>query len=103
MSDTEVLLRNGQPIDGQPTNGQSKRPSEGKDDLCEHWNKKLKVASKYSQFHGDQLLADKQRKQTGYFNDISRVLTLKNLPDILKVAYVALRGKGIDVWSPSIL
>ena len=93
MADTQRLLSNG-PL----TNGQPKRPNEGKiDDDLEHWNKNLKVGSKYSQFHGDLLLADKHRKQTGLLNDISRLLTLKNLPDILRVASVALRGKGLDV------
>ena len=55
------------------------------------------LSAKNGEFHGDKLLADKQRKQTGLLLDLRRVFTFKNAPEIFKVLVVALQGKGLDV------
>ena len=81
-------------LNGSP--GQNKRPVDSKT-AFEAWNKKLKLATNYGQFHGDQLLADKHRKQSGLWWDLLRVFSPSNAPEVLKVAVFGLTGRGLDV------
>ena len=49
------------------------------------------------EFHGDMLLGDTLQTVTGYWNDISKILVPKNLPQIGSLAYKAFTGQGLDV------
>ncbi|KAL6712910.1 hypothetical protein ACLMJK_009465 [Lecanora helva] len=59
-------------------------------------NKRLDKASANAEFHGDNLLADKQRPQTKWWLDLYKIFTFNNAPEILKVAVLGLQGKGLD-------
>lgn len=86
-------------LNGSPS--QNKRPIDSKT-AFEAWNKKLKGDTSYGQFHGDQLLADKHRKQTKLWWDLVKVFDPSNIPEILKVAVFGLTGRGLDVCGLSI-
>ena len=60
-------------------------------------NAELKKSKYVAEFHGDELLADKQNMMTGAWTDMRDVLTLENAKDIGKVGWRMLRGKGVDV------
>lgn len=78
-------------MNGRPTaNGQPKDP-------MDRWDKSLKSAQGVAEFHGDQLLADKQTKLTGILSDLWKVLTPRNAPEVATVAFKMLSGKGLDV------
>ncbi|KAL8865218.1 MAG: hypothetical protein Q9174_007007, partial [Haloplaca sp. 1 TL-2023] len=64
--------------------------------LTDEWDRKLRAAKEYENFHGDELLADKQSKPTGMMSDLWKILTPQNAPEVLKVAYKSLSGQGLD-------
>ena len=57
----------------------------------------LREATYDPEFHGDMLLGDPLQTVTGYWNDISKILVLKNLPQISSLAYKTFTGQGLDV------
>ena len=57
----------------------------------------LRRAGYEGRFHGDELLADKERVSTGLWTDIRDIVTLKNLKSIEAVGSKLLRGGGLDV------
>lgn len=65
--------------------------------LLEEWDKRLKHTAEDPEFHGDSLLADKQVKLTGLLADIFRVVTPKNVPEILHIVVAKIRGQPTDV------
>ena len=74
-------------------NGNDSKAHATMDDL----NVELKKARYVANFHGDELLADKQNVITGTWTDVRDVLTLENAREIGKVGWNFLRGKGLDV------
>ena len=75
----------------------------------EKLDRELREATYDPEFHGDMLLGDPLQTVTGYWNDISKVLNPKNLPQIGSLAYKAFTGQGLDVstlsrirtWGPN--
>ncbi|KAL8966247.1 MAG: hypothetical protein Q9183_003455, partial [Haloplaca sp. 2 TL-2023] len=65
--------------------------------LPDEWDKRLRAAQEDHSFHGDELLADKQSKPTGKINDLSKVATVRNIPEAIKVGYKYLSGQGLDI------
>lgn len=63
----------------------------------EQLNSDLGNAKHGGNFHGDDMLADKENATTGSWADIRDVVTLKNLGSIGAVGSKLLRGKGLDV------
>ena len=63
----------------------------------EKLDRELREATYDPEFHGDMLLGDPLQTVTGYWNDISKILIPKNLPQIGSLAYKALTGQGLDV------
>ena len=84
--DTVSPLMNGRPAG----NGKAK-------DQLQAWNDRLSKIQENPKFHGDELLADKQIKLTGIWNDLFRILTPKNAPEVVKVAIKGFSGGGLDV------
>ena len=63
----------------------------------EKLDRDLREATYDPEFHGDMLLGDPLQTVTGYWNDISKILVPKNLPQIGSLAYKAFTGQGLDV------
>ena len=49
------------------------------------------------EFHGDDLIADKETKLTGKWNDVANVFTYKNAKQLGTVAWKKLSLQGLDV------
>src|SRR5438132_11688 len=60
-------------------------------------NEELKKASYIAGFHGDTLIGNKQVTRVGALDDIHRVFTLKNTPEIIKVLKKLIAGGGMDL------
>ena len=73
----------------------------GMETKIEKLDRELKEATYDPEFHGDMLLGDPLQIVTGYWNDISKVLAPKNLPQIGSLAYKAFTGQGLDVSARS--
>ena len=69
----------------------------GSNETLKVWDKQLQKVKENPDFHGDNLLADKQTKWTSWWYDLLRVFTPKNAPEVLKVAMVGIQQKRIDV------
>ncbi|KAL8697068.1 MAG: hypothetical protein Q9224_002486 [Gallowayella concinna] len=78
-------------MNGHPTGkGQPKDP-------MHEWDKSLRLAHGMENFHGNELLADKQTRLSGIWYDLWKVLSPSNAPEIAKVATKLMFGKGLDV------
>lgn len=91
-SDSQRPLTHG-PTNGHAIGGGIKRKTMDELDA----QLKMSAASDMSTFHGDELLADKQRTTTGTFDDLRNVFTWKNAAEIGEVAWKSLLGQGLDV------
>ena len=76
----------------------SQRPlANGHIDPIYQLNVDLQNAKYMGTFHGDDLLADKEKATTGTWTDIKDVLALKNWGSIGAMGSKFLRGDGLDV------
>ena len=73
----------------------------GMETRIEKLDRELTEATYDPEFHGDMLLGDPVQKVTGYWNDISRVLSPKNFGQIGTLAYKAFTDQGLDVSTRS--
>ena len=69
----------------------------GMETKIEKLDRELREATYDPEFHGDMLLGDPVQRITGYWNDISKVLTPKNFGQIGTLAYKAFTDQGLDV------
>ena len=63
----------------------------------EKLNIRLSKPGDNSLFHGDKLLADKEVVKTGIWADLRKVLTPKNVPELLTVVKGLITRKSPDV------
>lgn len=86
MSLANVPLMNGR----AHSNGTAK-------ESVEEWDTRLREAKNNGEFHGDKLIADKITDLSGLPSDLFKIFTLKNAPEIFKVAKKYFAGSGLDV------
>lgn len=73
----------------------------GMETKIEKLDRELREAAYDPEFHGDMLLGDPVQTVSGYWNDLSKVLSPKNIRQIGTLAYKAFTDQGLDVSTRS--
>ncbi|KAJ4309604.1 hypothetical protein N0V84_011417 [Fusarium piperis] len=77
-------------------NGHARSESDKADQITK-LNEQLTNAMYLSGFHGDTLIGDKQKLSVGILNDIKRIFTFDNAPDIIDIIVKLLTGRRVDM------
>ncbi|KAM0425375.1 hypothetical protein ACHAPT_009432 [Fusarium lateritium] len=77
-------------------NGHAQSESDKADEIAK-LNEQLAKAMYLSGFHGDALIGDKQKVSVGFLNDIRRIFTRDNAPDIVDIIAKLLTGRRVDM------
>ncbi|KAI8668499.1 hypothetical protein NCS55_00876100 [Fusarium keratoplasticum] len=77
-------------------NGHARSESDRADEIAK-LNEQLTSAMYLSGFHGDALIGDKQKLSVGILNDLKRIFTFDNAPDIIDIIVKLVTGRRVDM------